>query len=329
MITQFKTLFTVSVSHTYYSGNCRDFDFVVPADVARLMSNGRLLARVLEGKLYVLFETTDLGAPRCPLPGKTLRFGLRLTNAAFTNYTVVDSDFGTSRLLYKNKASPTALDTPSKTALVGNVFVHQLTDTARPVTITLRDENGVALKSDVITSANDRTDISFDLTKYSAGAYTVEEAYTATTKDIPYYFDSELLSQSVVGILEIAIDSGFYTTAPDFAISFSAKQDTLKYYVVTNYPPADIASLSVTDAGGSSPITFTKVFPVSDDISQSITAGGTNNVVLFQSQTAVARNENARPKIQLAYGSEVLIANLPQPGQEKAGSNIIVSISKP
>ena len=162
MTTQFKTLFVVNVTHAYYGGPCKDVAFIIPADTARWLKNGKLLARELDGKLCVLFEADAAGAALKTMPGRTLRIGLRLLNPFFSNFTKVDANFPSPKLLYRNVAAPAALDAPAKVPLVGQVFSHVLSDSARPVTVTLKDDAGLALQTDEVTAALDRSTVSYD-----------------------------------------------------------------------------------------------------------------------------------------------------------------------
>jgi hypothetical protein len=54
MITQFKTLFAVTIAHAYYRENCKDVAFIIPTDTAQWLKNGKLLAKELEGALRPL-----------------------------------------------------------------------------------------------------------------------------------------------------------------------------------------------------------------------------------------------------------------------------------
>src|SRR5262245_13091688 len=110
MITRFKTLCVLTVVHSYYSEDCQDVSFVLPADTAQWLRNGKLLVKELNGQFYVLFETDEAGAALLKLESKTLRLGLSLNNAHFVNFTALASDFARSQLLFRNRAVPTALD---------------------------------------------------------------------------------------------------------------------------------------------------------------------------------------------------------------------------
>ena len=337
MRTQFKTLFVVTIAHAYYRERCEDVEFIIPADTAKMLKNGRLLARELEGKLYVLFETDEAGAVLKPIPGQTLRIGLRLINPFFSNFTDVDASFASSTLLYGNAATPAALDAPAKFHLVGQVFSHVLTDGARPVTVTLKDMAGVVLQTNEVTAAVNRLSVSYDLTGLRAGAYSVEEDYPAGPTLTAYYSDAEMGKAAVFGIMQVKIDNGFYSASPppEFEIAFDAREETLRYYVVaTNYP---VDQLSVSDAGaaedGRSQIIFDKIASASltptEKISRDLLKSSSAEVVLFRAQDVVARAEKPRKKIQLKKNGDVLITHLPQPRPEKPNADLIISVSKP
>lgn len=337
MSTQFNTLFTVTLAHAYYRGQCEDIDFILPRETVQLLKNGRLLGKMLDGSLHVLFEASDAGAALVPIPGRTLRIGLQLTNAFFSNFTDVSTDFASTALFYRNAAVPTALDVPTKVALVGQVFSHTLTDTPRPVMVALKNIAGQTVRNDTITATDDRTAVSYDLSGQAPGAYTIQETYPASTKGIPYYVDRELAGAGVFGVLEVRIDGSFYTVAVNFQIAFAARQEVLKYYVVANnYSDSEFDQLSVLDAGftddGRPQINFTKVPSASftsAEIPPTLLGNSSAKVVLFRSQATVARAEKGRKKIQLKKNNEVLITHLAQPGPEKTNADMIVSVSKP
>ncbi len=138
-------------------------------------------------------------------------------------------------------------------------------------------------------------------------------------------------------MIEIKIDSTFYTRPPEFALSFAAKQETLKYYVVAkNYSDSEFAQLSVLDAGftgeGRSQINFIKVLPIDftlTEISPTLLGNDDSKIALFKSETAVTRQEKARQKIQLQKNGDVLIPHLLQPASDRPNSDLIVQLVKP
>lgn len=343
MTVQFPVFFTLTISHTYYSQVCQDFSFIIPTDTAQLLKNGRLITKVREGKLYVLFAADEAETALVPLPGKTLRFGLKLLNPFFRNFT--DFNFNSATPIYRNAINPSVLDEAQAITLVGQIFSHSLTDTERPVTITLKNSKAQVLQTDTFTETNNLSTLSYDLTGQAADVYSVEESYTGNTETTAYYSDAELQRQGIFGVIEIKIDNSLYTTVADFEVAFDAKEESLKYYLVTNqYNEVDLNQLSVLDKGFEedqrTEVSFTKLLPA-DFTAEEIPAGllghgegdDDDKVVLFKSQTVVARQEKARQKIRLQNQKngevEVLIPHLPQPGVNKPNSDIIVQLTKP
>lgn len=333
MTSTFSTLFTITVAHDYYSKGCRDFDFIVPASTAGLLRNGKLIAKALGGKLTLLYEANDKGVALVPMAGTRLRFGMKLLNPLFSNFT----DFNIPAPLYRNTLATGSLDPAMGVLMTGQLLSHTVTKTIRPVTVTVGDPAGQVLQTETITTANDRSTISCNLYGQAAGMYSVVESYPGETETVTYYSDPELLQAGVFGVVEIVIDSGFYAAPATFTINFNAKQETLKYYVVAgNYNATEFDQLSVADNGfaeeGRSQITFTKVPSAtftSDEIPPGLLAKAGEEVVLFKSQQVVARRENARKKIQLSKNGDVLIKHLPQIGADKASGDVVIHISKP
>jgi hypothetical protein len=321
--------------HDYYGEGCKDFDFIIPADTAQSLGNGKLIAKVRDGRLLILFQSDESGTARASSAGQTLRFGLKLLNPYFSNFT--DFNFNPYTPLYRNSTNPNTLDAAIKMVLTGKVFSHTLTDTARPATVTLQDASGQILQTDTITTANNHSSVSYDLTGQPAGAYTVTESYPETTKAIAYYLDTELRWQGIFGFVEIKVDNSFYTTAPEFEIRFAAKKETLKYYLVAkNYKDADFNQLIVVDKGytedGRPQVNFIKVVSsdfTADDISPEMFGNNGVKVMLFKSQEKLARQEKARKNIQINKNGEELIKNLPQPSTNMAKADLIIQISNP
>jgi hypothetical protein len=332
MITSFHTLCTVAVSHGYYRDICRDFDFIVPADSAATLRNGKLIARVQDGQLHLLYEADGEGAALIRLAGTTLRFGLKLLNPQFSNF----SDVAVVPPLYRNSVIAGRLDLAQGVAMTGRLVHHVITTSNRPVTVTVSNEEGHQIKTETITTANDRSAVSFDLAGHPAGVYSVVEKYPDETVTASYYSDPELQRAGVSGVVEIKIAAGFYALPPAFIISFDAKQETLKYYVVAgNYTAAELDHLSVSDTGyvdeGRVRIDFIRVPSASfasDDIPSGMLVKEGEKIVLFKSETPVARRETARKKIQLSNNGDVLIRNLPQAGADRVSGDFFIHISK-
>lgn len=333
MITSFRTLCTLAVTHTYYSEGCRDFGFIVPVDTAEVLRNGKLLVKTREGVVHILFEADGAGVPLRPLAGARLRFGMQLQNPVFA--TITDPVAATP--LYRNAAASESLDPPMAVRLTGRLFSHDLARSIRPVTVSLRTLSGQELETVTITAEHDRTAVSLDLSGHHPGIHLLEEAYPAETLTSVYYVDSELQRSPVFGVVEVEIAGNFYTTPPALTVPFAAKEETLKYYlVVGNHTEAEFASLSVTDTGFTEDkrpqILFDRVespaFTV-QDISPAMLAKSGEQVVLFQSRAPVSRRERARKNIQLRKHGDVLIKHLPQVGAADVSGDVVIHISKP
>jgi hypothetical protein len=337
MNVQFLTLFTVRITHSYYADRCRDFRFLVPPDTARLLRNGRLLAKEREGMLHVLCECDEEGEPRVRLRDATLRIGLQLLNPNFGNFSQTTAGFPASKLLFTNAPDPGVLAEAGSVVFVGSTFAHAPTDAARPVLMTLRDARGAVLATEMLDEGDPRTSVSFDLRGQPAGLLALEEEFTESTGTVRYYLDGELRQGDVAGVIEVKVGEDLYADAPQFEIAFQAREEVLRYYLVAkNYTPSDFDLLGVSDAGFADEarpeITFQKVAAADltgDDLDPALIAGSGERVVLFRSAGPLPRRERGFRRIQLSKNGDVLIANLPQPGADRATAELIVHLSKP
>jgi hypothetical protein len=337
MSSSFGILFSIRIAHSYYAQKCDDFEFILPADSAALARNGKILTRMNEGIFYALCEKDEGGNPRVPITGLTLRIGLQLKNPHFSNFTQLDFPQGTHPL-FANIVSATALDPGSSVFLTGPLFAHALSRVNRPVTFTIKDSAGTAIITSIVNNPDDQSPVPVDLREYAPGAYSITEKYSGSTKKVDYYLDAELLKMNTFAVVEIKIDSSFYAgNPPEFVVSFNARQETLKYYIVgRNYSASDLNNVLVSDAGaleeGRPQVLFTRVNQgsfTSNDISPSLLTDSNSRVVLFKSQAAVSRLERPRKKIQLSKSSDVIIKHLAQPGVDQSTSDMIIQISKP
>ncbi|XXX81616.1 hypothetical protein WMF30_22935 [Sorangium sp. So ce134] len=334
---RYDTLLSLRIAHAYHGGVCPDFELVLPAETSRALRGGRLLAKVLGGVLYVLFEADEGGAPRVSAAGAELRIGLRLVNPYFSNFTEIPAALASGTAVYRNRTAPAQLDAPEARALVGSVFAHALARADRPVTATLRDAAGRALRVETVTADGDRPEVSFDVAGAAPGPCSIEEAYAAAPPHTERrYLHPELQAAGVFAIVDIAIHPSFYESAPAFEIAFDARRDTLSYYlVVSNYTSADFELLTVSDHGsadeGRPEVSFTRV-PASEltpaDLPAALLVSGDARLVLFRSQEPVARRLRAMKKIQLRRNGDVLIEHLPQPGADQADANLIIHVSR-
>jgi len=336
MSTSFRVLFTVRISHAYYSGACRDFAFTFPPETAQLLRDGRLCIRERDGALSVISGGNEHGVPAVPLGGSRLRIGLKLVNPRFGNFTDPENGLISSLRIYGNTGDPASLDPPEQATLVGNRFTHVLSGTDRPVAVLLRDPSGTIWKM-VPVESEAADSVGFDMTGYPAGTYIVEEIFAGGAERTRYYIDAELWSSGIAALIDVTIDDMFYEHPPEFVIDFAARKDLLKYYVIAkNYSEADLGLLSVADAGyaeeGRPEVTFSAVLPgdfTASELPLSLLEHDDAGIILFRSDTSVTRRERGRRKIQLSRNGDVLITHLPQPGADRADADMIIHISKP
>lgn len=333
-MSQFRELFRMSVSHTYYEGLCRDFEFLIPSDTVELLKQGKFLTKVIDNILYVLYEVDDLGALLVNATGTPLRIALRTTNPYFSNFTNVAQDYYSKITIYYMADTDLLLSSGSF-PLVGRIFSHTITDSARPVTVRFTHFTGTVYE-ETITEASITT-IGLDAGSRPAGIYTVREIFPTITVDTHYYVDSELYQQRAVVLFDFPLEGDLYSDPNVFEIPFQAKEETLEYYfVVKGYSNDDITALEVDDNGftedGRPQLTFTKTLhtaPGYDGLDADLLRSGDETVILFRSGANVPRRVTGRKKIQLIKGTEVLITHLPSPGPEKADAHMIIHLSKP
>ncbi|MEK7720304.1 MAG: hypothetical protein AAB347_12010 [Bacteroidota bacterium] len=337
MSSSFGILFSVQISHSYYTGACQDFEFLIPADISRILRERRIITRINKGICYFLCEKNESGVPVVAVSGITIRIGLKLTNPYFSNITKLEFKEGTTPL-YRNQTAPTALDLPVEIRLTGAIFSYQLTKIARPVTVSVKDSPNNILQTETVSELSDTTPVSFDLTGFPPGLYSLNEKQGSSTKKSFCYVDPDLARQQTFGIVEIDLSDAFFTPVPpQFTLNFTSRAETLKYYIVgKNYTSSELSHLSVSDAGYNEDVRpqvlFTKVGQGSfaaTDISPSLLTGAGSAVILFKSQSPVSRLEKARRKIQLSKNTDVILKHLPLPGIERPNSDIIIQISKP
>lgn len=337
MSSSFGILFSIQIAHNYYEADCKDFEFRLLSDSSQTARNGRMLCRERDGVFYVLAEINEDESLKLPVTDATLRIALLLRNPNFSNFTqsVVLPGFFP---LYRNAASPLSLNAPRPVKLCGPFLQHSLLKPEKPITLSLFGPDGKMVKTEVLSSPSDSQSYPLDLRDYSPGLYLLKEEYAGETAETDYYLDPELIQYHAFGLIEIKLEDALLNAKKTkFSIAFASKEETLKYYVVgKRYSQTDLETITVADAGfgeeGRSQILFNRVNQPSFskfDISPDILAPAGSSVVLFKSQSPIARNEKSRKKIQLSKSTDIIIKHLPQPGQEQNNSEMIIQISKP
>ncbi len=338
---RFRPLFTVGVQHAYYTDAVsRDLSFFTPPGNGDTFRAGKLLVRELDGVLHVLYEADESNVPLSSIAAQTLYFGLRLNNVYFDNFTAPVIPSASTSLpltpLYTNSIVPATLDAPTSVQLAAGLYAHTPQEATRPVALTLSDSNGHVVARQVLATQGPAN--AFDLRGLPRGIWNIGEDYGGvTTRKRTLFVDPDLRDMGgsgIWGLLAIKIDAGFYATPPSFSLVFTPRQETLKYYVVANnFNPTEFAQLHVIDAGfteeARSELKFDKK---ASDLSFALL--GSNgaigaSIILFESQSAIARRERGLRKIHLNRNGETLIEHLPQPGADRSLAQHIIHLSKP
>lgn len=177
----------------------------------------------------------------------------------------------------------------------------------------------------------------------SSGALHYRNRQVATALDDPPAHvalrdvDPALWRDGALGLVDITIDPGFYTSAAGFQVRFKARLDTWRYYVVVKgFSNGDVDQLAVQPQTSGAPapgdVTFEKVAPAqltAEEKSRSdLLATDGARVLLFRSLTGIPRVETGAKQIQLMRNTEAVIERLPQPGKRRGTADLIVQLSK-
>jgi hypothetical protein len=332
---RFLPLLTLEINHSYYSDICQDFVFFPAAETLQYFTEGHLLTRMQNGKLFIVFEADNAGDPIISLADQTLSLGLKLANPLFLNFTGLDFDPGSTVSIYRNLNASAIFDLPILARRVNSSFSHRLSHGTRPVSIELISSGGQTLFAETLTTP-EQTTVKLDLADYPMGLYQVVANHPDRTDITEYYMNSIFLQESVLGVVEITIDNDFYRNPPNFSLAFSPKKQILEYYIVANqYSETEFDQLTILDAGfieeGRDEINFARVLPAdftSTELNPALLGPDTAQIALFRSQVPLPRQAVGRRKIQLHKNGDVLIPHLPQPGAGAVNSTLIVQVSK-
>lgn len=332
MSIHFRTLFEVEVEHGYYRGLCADIDFVVPGSEQALAA-GKLLTRVRDGRLRVLFEADDVGDPLRDIHGTTLLLGLRVVNPYFANFT--EAPLASAELvLYGNRNAPRSLD-PALAA--GFIAPHQRivpSQAGRPLTLSWQ-YGGSTLVEQTLGAGQEVA--VFETRDWPSGQYALRETAGGPAQTSNWLHSPALAGEALWGVLALTVDRGFYASPPVFRIALRARSEQLQYYIVArNFGATEFSQLQLADAGaaeqGRTALSFNKITAdhfTDNDLPVSALGDAGARIVLFQSQLPVARRAGGYRKLQLRRNAEVLVQHLPQAGSDRAQARFIVHLAKP
>ena len=338
----FRPLWTVTVQHGFFGGSCDALRFTVPPATERALAGAHALLRVLDGALHVLVEVDGANASNAPLSdlnGLRLLIALQPREASFD--LITSPLFGDSGLprgdaaVWDNTANPNALGNPRAVRISGEQLRIEPRSSERPLTLRLFDAAST-LQAQTELNIGDEAWTLPGL--YTRGEWRVEEQGAGPAANWALWVEPELVN--AWGVLALSFDAGHLLADPlagqPFSLSFNARSDTLRYYVVAKrFGVAEFNSLSVQDTGFAAdarpPILFNRVAPANFTASHLTPAlldpGGSARIALFEAQATVARRVRGPVGLELHRNGDVLIGHLPQPGAERHDAQFVVHLS--
>ncbi|RDE24676.1 hypothetical protein DV711_03545 [Motiliproteus coralliicola] len=329
----FDKLLDLNLTHDYYQGPCPDLQIEPSADTLQLLKAASIKTYTKPGGLSLYYPQDDQGLPKHSLAGQRLLLSVTTVNPAFSALT--ELPLADDRLpLYRNHIDPLSLAPAQSTHRVPGRFAYPVQLNERPLTLALNDDQGNLIEQHSISTAQQTTH-SLLLQQYGAGFYRITETSTSGSHEMRLIYLPRI-PHNLIALVELIIQPAFYGNPPTFNIHYSARNDTLNYYVVAqNYSDTEFDHLQLADAGfaeqSRAEINFTRV--ESSNFTQAHTDAallhdGGSKVVLFHSQTVVSRRQHGPKKLQLRLGGEVLIASLPTPGRNSITADFFINVAK-
>ena len=332
---EFGKLLDITLTHEYYQGLCPDLRFELMPDSSRLLKVGAVKALNTPGQLTLYFQKDNQGDPLQNLAGQQLKLAVTVANPKFsviTNLPKSDNQIP----VYRNSTTPSILDAPQSYQKVPGRFSYSLQFSEHPAIVQLTDDDGALVETHTISADSEASDLSLLIEKYGPGFYRIKESADGNNAEtlVSYKPSTPLRA---IALIELTLDSGFYTTPPSLNIQFSAVNDTLNYYIVaSNYSENDFDKLALDDAGFSEQsrgeITFSRMESnnfTNTQVPANLLNSNGAKIVLFHSQSAVSRRQQGPKKLQLKLDGDVLISNLPTPGSKSVKADFFIHVAKP
>ena len=331
----FRPLWTVEVQHGFYGGTagstCDALSFSVPAATERALAGAHSLLRVRDGALQVLVEVDGANAPLSDLSGLRLLIGLKPREATFDLITAPLNLPRGDTAVWDNRANPNALDGPRAVRISGEQLRIEPRASERPLTLRLFNAANT-LQAQTVLNIGDEAWTLPGL--YTHGEWRVEEQGAGPAASWALWVAPELVK--AWGVLALSFDASHFPAGQNFSLSFTARSDTLRYYVVANrFGVAEFNSLSVQDTGFAAEarpaIVFNRLAPANFNASHLAPAlldpSGSARIALFEAQATVARRARGPAGLELHRNGDVLLGNLPQPGAERHDAQFVVHLS--
>lgn len=346
-------LFNLKLQHSYYDNDLARGLYLRPTRrTLRLLSGANMLFKSIQNGIVILYRLGESEtSPLVTLPSdQQFTFLLLADNRAeFQNITQLDvaSDdkFSSTSVLHfindPNNATDEA-DSPEELvhtlidAVESSLFTHTILLDTPPDDILLRitgpDGNTVPAGKNIdgtpfpdpLPIAKGDDDIftqQIDLRQRLPGLYTFTIRNAAdddTLREDQFYIDDELMSQKLLGIVDIKYTDAtdhLYGETEEYTLSFSRKETVWAYYVVNKngYVVFDDHDLEISDPGSANypAVTFNRE---GNEPHADIEINGFETVV-FKSDVPIPFKDKPKPNIQLLRnpGGTVLVKHLPNP----------------
>jgi hypothetical protein len=351
---QFKTLFRIDSTHSFYTdGRCGDFKLQPTKATAALLRSRRCVFRWGSDSGSVIYQLNDTAT--LPLTAfqtnEAVEFAIINTTPEFYHYTTASELPAIGKInIYRNTSRTVTAGylalSKTEAKLTGGVITHKIT-TNSAATIQLLNREGVVVASGIISTGSLDKEYQFDIQALQAGLYEVHETVGAGLPVVTtYYADAELANSPVFGILLIENKTAYpydYSGNDAYKLGFTATSGTWNYYLVM--PSTGVATqYYVEDKSNgenrysdalAGPIVFNRVtsIPPTDKVAPLLQKPG-KTVVLFQSAQPVAYRQKARRLLQLLNKTQagnntitkVIVADLSNPDIRKTGTNLFIYI---
>ena len=331
----FQPLWTITVRHGFFGGLCDALSFSLPPASERALAGAHALVRALDGALHVLVEVDEAMAPLSDLSGLRLLIALRPREPSFDLITApLLGAFGLARgdtAMWDNRADANALGGPRAVRISGEQLRIAPRNTERPLTLRLFNAASTLQAQAQLNIGDEAWSLPG---RYSHGEWRVEEQGTGPAVSWALWVEPELVN--AWGVLALQFDAGHLPAGQAFGLSFTARSDTLRYYVVASrFGQTEFDSLSVQDTGFAAEarpaIMFNRVAPANFGIGHLAPAlldpSGSARIALFEAQATVARRARGPAGLALHRNGDVLIGHLPQPGAERHDAQFVVHLS--
>ncbi|MDD3353019.1 hypothetical protein [Zoogloea sp.] len=335
MISRWRLLWTVTVSHAFQGGPSAGLGFSIPESTRTTLAGLGGRVRESAGQLQVAQSLDEDGQPKEGWSGQALLFGLHPRDPNFERYTLLPPLPRTEIPLFANESSPDDLPPqPRGIELTGPHPSLQPRLAQRPLQLRLSHPDGKPVAGVRLGPTDERWRPPFPL---PPGEYQLDEdTGNGTTARRQLLVDAELASCRPWGLLRLHVAPAHLSLPHGqlFTLSLASRPERLRYYLVlTPTDDADLASLSVVDnrlPPPAAPVLFSRRDAADFDESHlspiQLGAVDARRVVLFEAMTELPRQARGPQGFELHRQEEVLVANLPQPGAERSDAQFVIHL---